>query len=211
MTAPSFKDLAQFGVVEKTTVELQEEIIHGSTVEEFLAHLGIDVPDEPTEEFYENTDKVLAHFGVLGMKWGRRRNRDGSVTVDKSKTAGNHPGQKDSKSDDTSDSKKTGEANPQKKSVKDLSDAELNAIINRMRLEQTYAQMTASKPNPFLAESKKIVGKALSQNAQTYLTAYTGVAADALITKMGGKLPKDIASQRAEAAKEAAKEEKDKS
>ena len=97
MTDTTFEALAEFGISEEEVVEAREEIVHSMFAEEFLAHFGIDVPEEPSDEFYENADRVIAHYGVLGMKWGRRRNADGTVTVNKAKTAGNHPGHSDRK------------------------------------------------------------------------------------------------------------------
>lgn len=71
-------------------------------------------------------DSVLAHYGVKGMRWGTRRNKDGST----SKTG------KRAKSEDH-EAKTT----LQKKRVSEMSNVELRKVNERMQLEQTYSQL----------------------------------------------------------------------
>lgn len=73
----------------------------------------------------------LYHFGIKGMKWGVRRyqNKDGSLT-----SAG-----KKRYSDDYTEAKEIS-----KKSVKEMSNAELRKINERKRLEQEYSRLNPS-------------------------------------------------------------------
>lgn len=70
----------------------------------------------------------LMHYGVLGMKWGVRRNRS---------TSGKRSGL----------FKKKAKVSPQpqtskKKSVKDMSDDELRKAINRLEMEKRYKDLS---------------------------------------------------------------------
>ena len=76
-------------------------------------------------EYEENYDDFLQHYGVLGMKWGHRKA--------KSKTSSNKK-PKSTKNTTTSKPKP-------KPTQRELSDEELRAVINRMRLEREYADL----------------------------------------------------------------------
>lgn len=89
---------------------------------------------------------TIYHFGVKGMKWGRRRyqNKDGSLTP-----AGKA---RYSESSESSSSKKT--------SISDLSDTELRTRINRLNLEKQYKQLLsegASSNTKQVKEGKSFV------------------------------------------------------
>lgn len=75
-------------------------------------------------DYEENYDDFLQHYGVLGMKWGKRKARS-NVSSNKKP--------KNTKNTTTSKPKP-----PQRR----LSDAELRAAVNRMRLEREYADLT---------------------------------------------------------------------
>ena len=72
----------------------------------------------------------LWHWGIKGMKWGVRRyqNQDGTLTAE---------GKKRYQQDDHPDYTRAHE----KKSVRELSDAELNAKINRLQKEKQYQSL----------------------------------------------------------------------
>lgn len=75
-------------------------------------------------------DDCLWHWGIKGMKWGVRRyqNQDGTLTAE---------GKKRYQQDDHPDYTRAHE----KKSVRELSDAELNAKINRLQKEKQYQSL----------------------------------------------------------------------
>ena len=79
-------------------------------------------------EYEENYDDFLQHYGVLGMKWGHRKARSTSSSNKKPKSTKN-----------TTTSKPKPKPKP---SQRRLSDAELRAVVNRMRLEREYADLT---------------------------------------------------------------------
>ena len=74
-------------------------------------------------EYEENYDDFLKHYGVLGMKWGHRKARSTSSSNKKPKRT-----------------KNTTTSKP-KPTQRELSDEELRAVINRMRLEREYADL----------------------------------------------------------------------
>lgn len=75
-------------------------------------------------------DRILAHYGVKGMKWGIRRNKDGSVT----RTG------KRMKSEDHKEAERL-----KKKPLYELSNQELRRLNERMQLEQNYKQLMAKE------------------------------------------------------------------
>lgn len=81
-------------------------------------------------------EKEFAHFGIKGMKWGQRRyqNKDGSLTP-AGKKRYNYPHQ----------SERSNTQQPVKKSVSQMTDAELQRAINRKRLENDYTKLHPKK------------------------------------------------------------------
>ena len=79
-------------------------------------------------EYEENYDDFLKHYGVLGMKWGKRKARSTVSSNNKSKS--------------TAITKPKQTPKPRSKPTqRRLSDAELRAAVNRLRLEREYADL----------------------------------------------------------------------
>ena len=101
----------------------------------------------------------LMHYGVPGMKWGVRRT---PAQLGRKKTSSSKSlfGKKKSKSKAKTKTKSESskeETAPKKKSVKEMSDDELNAAIRRMQLEQTYASLSPQKVSTGKAITKRIL------------------------------------------------------
>lgn len=77
-------------------------------------------------------DGELYHYGVLGMKWGRRKDRSAGISKRKSK--------KRQMSDDAREA-----ALIKKKKVSEMSNAELRKLNERKQLERTYASLNQKK------------------------------------------------------------------
>ena len=75
----------------------------------------------------DRVDEYLMHYGVLGMKWGRRKARASSSS--KKAPKNRHKSSKE-------------EAPKQRR----MSNKELQARIKRLKMEKEYAQLTASPP-----------------------------------------------------------------
>ena len=101
----------------------------------------------------------LMHYGVPGMKWGVRRTpaQLGRKKTSSSKSLfGKKKPKPKAKAKTKSESSKE-ETAPKKKSVKEMSDDELNAAIRRMQLEQTYASLSPQKVSTGKAITKRIL------------------------------------------------------
>lgn len=86
------------------------------------------------------TENELLHYGVLGMKWGVKKARKSSDTVDETRRKSNTQ-----KSNTKQQSKKfVTKKQKQKQIMEDLnsmSDKELRDRLNRMQMEQQYIRM----------------------------------------------------------------------
>lgn len=88
----------------------------------------------------------LMHYGVLGMKWGVRRDRS---------SGGSKKRRTSKMSDDARDA-----AQLKKKRVSEMSNAELRRLNDRQQLEQNHARLNPSKVKKGLAVATGIVATA---------------------------------------------------
>lgn len=145
-----------------------------------------------TVEHSSFPDEFLAHYGVLGMKWGHRNSDSvalGQVITDQKK-----PGSKV-----TASGGKGFTAHPDaaraaaakqvaKKSTTDaLSNQELQALVTRMNLEQQYSKLSAGQTSP----GKKFVTDILTNAAKQEATKF----ANAKISELAGEAAKKAASR----------------
>ena len=95
----------------------------------------------------------LYHFGILGMKWGIRRQRgsDGRV-VEGSRGSDDHQKARDLK----------------KKGARNLSNAELKAYVERMNLEKQYSNLNKKE----VSAGRKFVSDVLVTAGKTTLTNF---------------------------------------
>lgn len=103
------------------------------------------------------SDYVLVHHGIKGQRWGVRRfqKRDGTLTPAGKKR------RRDSWSDDARDVRQL-----KKKSVNQMSNAELRKYNERTRLEQEYSRLN---PNIIKKGWKYVAGAAVVTNTAVNL------------------------------------------
>ena len=105
----------------------------------------------------------LYHHGILGMKWGVRRfqNKDGSLTKAGKKRYGDD-------ADETKAKKKA-----EKKSVKDMSDDELNKALQRAQTEVQYKrsqdELSSTGKKFFKAVRDKVLAPAATAAAENFV------------------------------------------
>jgi hypothetical protein len=142
--------------------------------------LGVAKIKEDGDDILEQSDEVeefLAHYGVLGMKWGIR---------------------KDARVGPRRLGERTDTGGKRNASTSMFGDAELKQVIDRMKLEQEYARITTPPPS----KGKDWVSKTIPTLATLAVTA---TASHVIGRELNKRLPKGSAQQTQEALKEANK------
>lgn len=124
----------------------------------------------------------LYHHGILGMKWGVRRDRSHSTG----------PHRKKSRSEDSRDASAI-----KKKKLNQMSNAELKRVNERRRLEQEYSRLnpkSVSRGWKYVATAAGIMGTALSvYNSGSQLVQLGKKAGNGLVNVVGDQLLKELA------------------
>ena len=115
-----------------------------------------------------NNSNELQHFGVLGMKWGVRRNQKSS--------ASNTRGSTNSKNTVHEDYTKA----HSKKRVKQMSDSELRSRNNRLQMERQYSTLTKKTHKGSKVVKSLIATAGTIAAAESAYKTYKGVANKAI-------------------------------
>ena len=89
----------------------------------------------------QEVDDFFEHFGVKGMRWGVRRNRNNTNTI------------------------KSLRPKKEQTDLSKMSDAELRTRINRIQMERQYRELTSPKGHKVQTEGQKYVKRILIDTA----------------------------------------------
>ena len=103
----------------------------------------------------------LYHYGVKGMRWGRRKAPDTAGTSSQTTNVGTKGNPVHVKKDAKTSSAKGIQA----PKARTLSDAELRARINRIEMEQKYAKLTKVDYGPAMKFIGDILGSVIKDAA----------------------------------------------
>lgn len=134
----------------------------------------------------QNGDELM-HYGVLGMKWGVRRDRSSSRSGGAKKRRGSKM------SEDARDAAKL-----KKKRVSEMSNAELQRLNTRQQLERNHAQLNPNKVKRGLAVATSIVGTAtatlaLAKNSKKLVNEGRQIV-DSIYDHVGDQLIRELNS-----------------
>lgn len=102
--------------------------------------------EAPIESLYHKADETLAHFGILGMKWGiRRKTGSNGLVGSKGKSA-------KQRSEDYIKSREI-----KSKGYKNLSTKELQDLTKRMQLEKQLRELTVSDYTKGMEAAKAVL------------------------------------------------------
>ena len=106
----------------------------------------------------------LEHYGVLGMKWGKRKDTSrGSSSKTRESKKKKKP---QNLSREASIARKLKE-----KKVEEMTNEEIRTLVNRMRLEQDYKTITARKKRAGEKIAGEILLNAAKQTATSFVSA----------------------------------------
>lgn len=135
-----------------------------------------DNRDLETVSMSEGLDKVLAHHGIKGMKWGVRRSAVELKGARQEKKAAKEADKARPTSDDAARAGKNARI-ARNAGLSKLSNSELQHLVNRMNLEQQYSRLT---PPTKGQKAKKIISDILlntgKQQAQKFANDQVGAA-----------------------------------
>lgn len=109
--------------------------------------------------------EFVRHYGVKGQKWGVRRNQTSKTSSSSKKKA-----------------KKKSSVNDPLAKTKNLTNDELRKVVDRMRLEQQYIELSRSQST---ATGKKVAAKILKTAGNTLVTALIGKGVAKSLSKAG--------------------------
>lgn len=119
----------------------------------------------------DKVNNFLAHYGVLGMKWGKRTRRVAS-------------------------SDHTAVSSLKRKKVSELSNAEMQKVVSRKQLEKSYKEQTGSKIKKMVAGAAAGIGTILVadlvRGSAKTINTVSVKATNTAIEKISASLVKDL-------------------
>lgn len=126
----------------------------------------------------------LYHFGIPGMRWGRRKGRSATPHGNSAHTKVDKINNNSEDHDKKMDLKK--------KKLSEMSNADLKAFTTRLQLEKQYKDLTKAEISPGRKWLSEVISSSSKQLASTYITKYAGKGLDKLIAKAATKTAKAV-------------------
>lgn len=120
----------------------------------------------------------LTHYGVLGMKWGRRKDRRSSATS----SSNSRP------SNPSNDHKR--KVKLEKKKLSELTNDEIRELNTRLQLERQYRDLNPQTINKGKNVVTDILAKSAKQAVTNYATKYVSKAIETSIQTAVKKVSK---------------------
>lgn len=125
-------------------------------------------------------NNYLTHYGILGMRWGVRRNPAGRTMFTTKRQAAYDKRDKTilekriEANEQKVANKAAKKATKKKLSVKEMSDDELRKVVNRLQMERQYSQLSESNVSKGKEYVQKIIktGTTVAAVTTTALTLY---------------------------------------
>lgn len=158
--------------------------------DEGVKHMSTNGTSPAMQRYYERK-KALIHYGKKGMKWGVRNDKPATAVTIKTrpgKLVKAKGGKRQAASEDAVTAVKLHQT--AKKSTTDaLSNKELQALVQRMQLEQQFSQLSASSPR--MPVGQKIARDFLSNGGRDItISGIKSATNAATIAVPGGKAAK---------------------
>lgn len=164
----SDKELDELLVRLRKENEVQDLISYLKRKSNPPGNISYESPHVSTEEPID----TLYHYGILGMKWGKRKGGS-SVSTSKKKTSSTENQSEDHK-------KKT---NLKKKRISEMSNAELKDLTTRLQLEKQYKDLTKSETSAGKKFVTDVLTNAAKQTASQYVSKYMSKGVDEILKK----------------------------
>lgn len=183
-----------------------------------MTHAEDEILGKEFQETDQTNQNYLIHYGVLGMKWGVRKQRPRSsnrVSSGMKKVKNVLSGARASykKQKRINALKKVNKQRAQQKKVdsktnnpKKMSDAELQKRIERLELEKKYRSLSTAQ----LSEGKKIAKNIVSKSAENIGTQVTTYIMGEAVNKAFQKFMKEVGKETKENIVNPRKGQKDK-
>lgn len=170
-----------------------------TTTLEFLAQKQQELFPERTfpKAFLQHQDETLtsntispknsfAHYGVMGMRWGYRKRRDGKGKFRTGPKAGEVGNARD-----RNVNRKTKPSS--NRAISNLSDIQLTQINSRLRLEQEYARLTKTEKTQARKFVEDVVVSSANKAAKNVLTGVLTQAGNAATRRLIARLAMNAA------------------